>query len=250
MIQSLNYFKCINSSELRGFVTGLILGDGSIDKGVTKRAFAIKSVNNEFINYIYQCLSKTTNFKINIKEIDAHYSHGCFHKKSWELRVCAHPYFNKLYHHFYNDLRHRKIYSKTLSWLNPVGLANWYMSDGYICLVGKTKNNIKNRRIDICTDRYYYEDVVLMKNILYSKFHLNTSIIKRNNTYRLRICKASYTDFIKLIEPYIIPSMRYKLYLGYNHKQTWMSDDFWNLQQSLSSAIPINSNNINGEDIV
>lgn len=39
----------MNSSELKGYLTGLIVGDGYIDGGVTKRAFAIKSINKEFI---------------------------------------------------------------------------------------------------------------------------------------------------------------------------------------------------------
>lgn len=33
----------MNSSELKGYLTGLIVGDGYIDKGVTKRAFEIKN---------------------------------------------------------------------------------------------------------------------------------------------------------------------------------------------------------------
>ena len=45
-MQNLEEFKGIKSSELRGFFTGLILGDASIDKGVHKRAFNIKSINN------------------------------------------------------------------------------------------------------------------------------------------------------------------------------------------------------------
>ena len=42
----------MHSSELRGYLTGLILGDGHIDKGVTKRAFEIKSVHFDFIQKI------------------------------------------------------------------------------------------------------------------------------------------------------------------------------------------------------
>ena len=68
------------------------------------------------------------------------------------------------------------------------------------------------------------------------------SVIKRNNTYRLRINKSSYEDFISLIYPYVIPSMYYKLYLGYTTKPEWMSDIFWKKQQSLLSAVTLTSN--------
>ena len=33
----------MNSSELKGYLTGLIVGDGCIGKGVTKRTFEIKN---------------------------------------------------------------------------------------------------------------------------------------------------------------------------------------------------------------
>ena len=48
----------MNSTKLRGYLTGLILGDGSIDKGVQKRAFSIKSINKDFIEKIYEDLNK------------------------------------------------------------------------------------------------------------------------------------------------------------------------------------------------
>lgn len=232
----------MNSSELKGFLTGLILGDGSIDKGVTKRAFSIKSIDYNFIQYINREIESVNTFSTHIKYTPEHYSCGCNHKESWEFRIKAHPYFNKIYNFFYDDNRHRKIYRKTLEWLTPVGLANWYMSDGYICLVGKTKGIIRSRRMDICTDRYYKEDVELMASFLKSKFNLNVSTVQRNNTYRLRINKTSYEDFINLIYPYIIPSMYYKIYLGYENKPEWMSDIFWKKQQSLLSAVTLTSN--------
>lgn len=233
MMQNLEQSKRMSSSELRGFLTGLILGDGYIDKGVHKRSFSIKSIYPDFIQYISKCIDEATNFKWFIRHIDAYFSCGCNHSEAWEFVIKAHPYFNKIFHYFYNDNRHRKIYSKTLSWLTPRGLANWYMSDGYICLVGKTKGIIKDRRVDICTDRYFKEDVELMQSFLLSKFNIKTSIIKRNNTYRIRISKESYELFFNIISPYIVPSMRYKMYLGYNNKPSNMSDKFWMEQQKL-----------------
>ena len=247
-MQNLEQSKGMNSSELRGFLTGLILGDGYIDKGVHKRAFSIKSVYPEFIQYVSECIQNTTNFKWFTRYTPEHFSAGCNHLESWEFIIKAHPYFNKLFHYFYNDNRHRKIYAKTLSWLTPRGLANWYMSDGYVCLVGKSKGFVKDRRVDICTDRYFKEDVELMQASLLGKFNIKTSIIKRNNTYRLRICKESYETFFTYISPYIVPSMRHKMYLGYINKPDTFSDEFWE-QQLLISATTL-TDNAEGRDIV
>lgn len=235
-MQSLINIKC-NSNELRGFVTGLILGDGSIDKGVHKRSFEMKSIHKDFVTYVKTILDDITPFNSYIKENNAYIKDGVSHKKYYRLRVTAHPYFNKLYHYFYNDYRHRKIYAKTLNWLTPRGLANWYMSDGYICLVGKKSNNIYNRRIDICTDRYYIEDVKLMIQMLKSKFDLDCGLVTRDRFHRIRIKSNSYEKFINLIKPYIVPSMLYKLYLGYNNKPNNLSDEAWEYQKYLLSAI-------------
>lgn len=237
-MQNLIDIKC-SSSELRGFVTGLILGDAIIDKGVSKRALTFVSINKDFVEYAKNVFDSITPFKSYIKEKEAYTKNGVHHKKYYVFRIIAHPYFNKLYHYFYDDFRHRKIYAKTLSWLNPIGLANWYMSDGYVCLVGKTKNYIYNRRIDICTDRYCKEDIELAIQYLKKQFDINCNIIKRGNFYRIRIKSNSYEKFINIIKPYIVPSMLYKLYLGYNNKPDNLSDEAWEYQKYLLSAITL-----------
>jgi hypothetical protein len=123
------------------------------------------------------------------------------------------------------------------------------MSDGYICLVGKNKGNIYNRRIDICTDRYYEEDVDLIIKHFKDKFDLECSKNKRNKTYRTRIKNVSYEKFIDIIKPYIVDSMKYKMYLGYTNQPKNLSDKAWEFQQSLLSAVPL-TGNAEGEDIV
>lgn len=233
---------CMNSSELKGFLTGLIFGDGFIDKGVTKRAFRIKSINYDFLEYIKEQLEDCTNFHIEIQPHKARSTPECNHKEYWELYIQAHPYFSKKYHHFYDDYKHRISSKEALSWLNPIGLANWYMGDGYICLVGKTKGMIRDRRIDICTDRYSKSTVESMQKMLKNSFDLDTSIIKRNNTYRIRVLKNSYLKFYNIVFPHLVPSMQYKLYFGYEVQPKWMDNEMWLIQNKLKSAIALTDN--------
>lgn len=233
----------MNSSELKGYLTGLIIGDGYIDKGVTKRAFEIKSINFDFIQKIKEDIESCSNFKVNIKHYPEHTGNDdVHHKESWSLRIDAHPYFAKKYHHFYDDKRGRTVSKEASSWLTANGLANWYMSDGYVCLVGKTKGAIYNRRVELCTDRYPKHIVERLIKTLKDSFNINASIIKRNRFYRIRIRSDSYQTFINIIYPYIIPSMQYKLYLGYDKQPKWVEDWLWNLQESLRSAITLTSN--------
>lgn len=228
----------MHSSELKGYLTGLILGDARIDKGVNKRALRIKNISHDFIQKIYEDISSVHTFKLGITEHPEYVSQdGTHHKKSWELVIFSHPYFAKIYHHFYTDIGSRTATKEAMSWLTPSGLANWYMSDGYVCLVGKTKGVIKCRRVDICTDRYSKPIVERMSAALLKNFNIKTSIVKRDRFYRLRIKCESYEVFFNLIRPHIVSEMFYKMYLGYEMQPVWMSDDFWHFQEELKSAV-------------
>ena len=229
----------MNSSELRGYLTGLILGDGYIDKGITKRSFRIKTIHKDFAEQIKKDLTSCTAFNISIRYNPAYSKNGVNHKEYWELTIKSHPYFAKKYHHFFNDYKKRKASLESLSWLTPKGLANWYMSDGYICLVGKESGKIRERRIEICTDRYSKENVEQMKKMLSYKFDLTVGLVKRNNCYRLRIKSDSYQKFIEIVAPYVVPSMQYKLYLGYPKKPRVLDDSGWSFQENLRSAIAL-----------
>ena len=226
----------MNTSELKGYLTGLIIGDGYIDKGVNKRAFRIKTTHKDFADKIYEDLNSCNTFDITMsyhkEKTDKHNVH---HKEYWELYVKAHPYFNKKYNNFYDDYRNRRITKNAINWLTPNGLANWYMSDGYVCLVGKTKGRIRSRRLEICTDRYTFENVKMVCNELLKKFDIDFQPIKRNDCYRIRLRTFDYTKFINIIKPYVVPSMLYKLYLGYEQQPKWMSDEDWDFQNSISA---------------
>jgi hypothetical protein len=248
-MQNSKTFERYNSSELRGFLTGLILGDGFIDKGTNNRAFEIKTIDHHYMTHL-EHIFMLSPFKFRVRYVQGYTdSKGVNHKDHWVLRTKAHPYFAKKYHWFYNDCRHRKIYTKTLEWLTPMGLAHWFMSDGYICLVGKESGIIRDRRMEICTDRYFEEDVDLMIRVLWYKFKLKCSKIKRGKCFRIRIRKESYENFINLISPFMVSTMKYKLWLGYKNKPDYLSDKAWDYQKYLLSAIPQTGKAV-GEDIV
>lgn len=238
--QSLDLSKCDEQDKrILGFFTGLIVGDGYIDKkGINKRGFKIKSIDNSFINYIKDFIDTECKnlFQYHIVYTPEHFSCGCNHKDSWELAIRATEYFNNIYNEFYSSSG-RIVTESALSWLTPEGIANWYMSDGYVCLVGKTKGVIKNRRMDICTDRYKLDNINQISNYFNTTLNISTSVIKRGSSYRLRISVSGYENFINLIKPFIVDSMLYKLYLGYEKQQTWGSKEFWDFQNKIGKML-------------
>lgn len=90
-------------------------------------------------------------------------------------------------------------------YLTAQGLAILIMDDG--CY-------IKNRGIRIATLSYTYEEVLFLSQLITKKFNLKTTIQKGNlieNTYQIYITKDSLPQLIKLIKPFMVPSMFYKL---------------------------------------
>lgn len=240
------------STELRSFLTGLILGDGYIDKGVHKRAFVIKNTHEDFIRYIENTLRENTKFKITVKSYEATYIDNVYRQPYWELTISSHPYFAKRYHNFYNDYKQRRIPKETLSWLTPIGLANWYMSDGYIVRVGQTKGKILHRRVELATDRYTESDVKKIIEYLDSQYSIKATKIKRKDkVYRIRISIVSAQKFFLLIKDYVVDSYKYKLNLCYDYKPMWMCDDYYNLMNEICKCRPPElQNKVEGEDIV
>lgn len=228
----------MNSSQLKGFLTGLILGDGHIETGVQKRALSIKSINFDFIEMIEKVLNETMNISLYTKEHETSEKKGVKRKAYKELRTKAHPYFAKKYHYFYNDYRERKITFDALNWLNPEGIANWYMSDGYITLVGKTKGKISARRVQLCLDRYSEEDVEKVMKYFKEKWNWETRKVHRGNgVYRIEFRKESISSFFETIEPFIVRSFQYKLDLNFEDKPSWMSSNCWDIQLKVRDSI-------------
>lgn len=224
----------MNSSELRGYLTGLILGGGHIDKGIQKRAFEIKSINQDFIEKIEKDINESTNFTVVVKEFPEYTSNDSVcHKKSWSLRIKAHPYFSKRYSYFYTDTKKRRITAESMEWINISGIANWYMSDGYVCLVGKNSGIIKDRRVDICTDRYTFNDVKKIEKMLTERFGWKCKTLKHRDSYRIRVSLISAQDMFVKIFPYITESFYYKLDLKYDTRPAWMSDEYFELMSKI-----------------
>lgn len=222
----------MNGTMLKSFLTGLILGNGYIDNGIRKRAFRIKSIRNDFVQYIKNELS-FTDFSIHINNTPPYVKDNVNHQQCDELVIKAHPYFSKIYHYFYDDFRKRIISKKSLDDLQWNGWANWYMSDGYIVRVGKTKGKITGRRIELSTDRYKYADVIMLSQYLFDRYGYKVTVIKRNNVHRIRISLSDAQHFLYNISPHVVPSMMYKLDMAYDYRPKWMNDDYYLLMLNI-----------------
>lgn len=94
--------------------------------------------------------------------------------------------------------------------LKPVGLAHWIMGDGYWDKSEKT--------LIICTDSFTLSEVELLIKILKDNFDLMATVKRRTKEnqelcWRIRFSSKSenIAKLVNLVQPYLIPSMHYKL---------------------------------------
>lgn len=110
----------------------------------------------------------------------------------------SHKVFNNIYSKLYIN-NTKTITQEYLDMINhPIALAYWFMDDG-------TYSG------QIATNCFSLSEVELLSTWLKNKFDINTTIQKNLKQYTLYITAYSRVSFDKLIAPYIIPSMKYKL---------------------------------------
>lgn len=160
--------------------------------------------------------------KVKISMYEEHTDkNGTHHQKYWLLSV-NHPKIKDLYEIFYKD--GIKIYpTGAISKLDSLGFALWYADDGTTILVqiNKQTKSAKNRRVQICTDSFTYEEHLQIKKEL-EKLGYTIKIVdrKRRGQVRTQINGKSAQKFICMLEESFInfPSLLYKLDLGYRDK--------------------------------
>ena len=186
------------SYEQEQIVIGAILGDSHFSR-------IYKNATGEFIHSIKQeeyCIWKRSFLSEYCSEIKYSQQFDKRTNKVYKKVICyihTNPVFNPYYDLFYKNKI--KIISKELLYrLEGLGIAVWFMDDGY-------KHKSTNSYC-LSTNCFSLEDLEIVKEFFLKKFNIKMTIHKSRVMYVLR---ESRLTFKKLIEPYIINSMRYKL---------------------------------------
>lgn len=110
----------------------------------------------------------------------------------------AHPEFTKIHNLVYIN-GEKQISDKFLNKVNhPIALAYWFMDDG-------------TNRGTLATNSFSEEEITRLINFLKNKFNINSTRQKNQENEVIHISESSRLDFERLIFPYVLPSMYYKL---------------------------------------
>lgn len=196
----------------------MILGDGSIEKGERGNYCLSVSHSKHHEDYIYwkaSIVDQVTSWSVNSCSIKDGYSGE---HEMVRLRSSAHPWFTKVYDRFYVPLGRKSIDPHALKLLGPLGLSILYQDDGSYHYSPNAGHNILIHKL--CFSKFELE--ALAKNIV-DKFGIIFRINRCDGKglgYRLRLRAKDRESFFNLIDPYIVPSMLYKVGKGDTLKQS------------------------------
>jgi hypothetical protein len=89
---------------------------------------------------------------------------------------------------------------------DPLSLAVWHMDDGY------KRNDCNALRLN--TDAFAESGQKLLQNILEKRFGVAVNLHRKGKWWNIYIPQSEAKKFTKLVSPYILPALRYKIALA------------------------------------
>jgi len=196
------------NTKQKALIIGSLLGDGTmrIGKGARNANFKVEQglKQKDYVEWKYQILKP---FVFTEPKISYRYNeNGNKYAKSWWFRTIRHPAFTQIYKKFYTGESYRngkKIVPLDLRKdINPLALAVWIMDDG----------SFSKKDIDISTYSFSLPEINILQRCFRNNFDIKANYYRdRDKGYRIYFNQEETKKLIKIIRPYIIPSMMYKI---------------------------------------
>jgi len=131
------------------------------------------------------------------------------------LRTAFLPILRKYYDLFYRN-RKKYLSEEVLGYIHHLALAVWFMDDGTL----RKKKVNKARAIRLMTESFTYDENVKLSEFLKRRFDIGGHIearcmtanrYGRKQTYYIELGTNATRRFANLIQPFIHPTMQYKL---------------------------------------
>ena len=172
-------------------IIGTLLGDGAM----RCKANALLEINHcaaqrAYVDWKFEALRDLVRTPPKLR-------HGNGERRAYRFTTRSLPELNFYYQLFYAGVRKRIPYVD----LDPLALAVWFMDDG-----------CKSRRsVYFNTQQFDLQSQFRLAGILRRQFGLVATLNRDKVYFRLRIAAASMPALVSLVEPHILPEMRYKL---------------------------------------
>lgn len=187
----------LSDTEFQVFL-GTIYGDAYIripdDSKNASGHFAHSLKQKEYCKWKYSQLSRFCSEPKEVSEIDKRSGKEYY---AIDVKIKANPVFTELYPYIYNN-KIKYINSELINKIEPLGIAVWFMDDGYY----------DHESYGIATNCFMEQDLNLIVKMFKSKFDLNFTI---HSNHTIRLIKKDAKKFYNLVFPYIHTDCLYKL---------------------------------------
>jgi hypothetical protein len=197
------------TTEQKEVLVGSLLGDANLQTETAGRSWRLRMIqenkNYLFHKYeIFQNLCGTPPLKSQIFDQRTNKLY-----ERWTFNTFIQPSFRFYAHQFYcfdpiSGLWVKNVPMKISKLITPRAIAYWYMDDGSL----KWKGN--SNAVRFCTDSYSEEGVARLRKVLFDKFHLETTIQRKDGKPRIATTEKAYPILRELVLPYLYTSMYYK----------------------------------------
>lgn len=188
---------------------GLILGTASLQTQNNGKTFRMKfewgAKHKIYLDYVFNLFDE---WVLSEPHKKVRFSPKGNRVINWGFQTISHEAFNALAQLFLNQRTKSISIDLIKNHLTARGLAYWFMDDG-----GKLdyNKNSKNKSVVLNTHSFKDKEVEIMTQQIMDKFNLDCEVRSRSGKKIIIIKSCSYASFLSLIEPYILPKMRFKL---------------------------------------
>lgn len=187
-------------------IFGSLLGDGHAEKrlkGVgTRISFFQEASHVDYLLYLHKFLSQLGYCNDKVPVITTRLGVKGKVRKIIRFHTWTYTSFNWVYDLWYEN-NIKRVPECIGKYLTPLALAIWIMDDG-----SKVGNSLK-----LCTNSFSYNECLILIKALNDNFNIKATIqaTGAKDQYIIFVWKQSMTNLRKIVSPYIIPSMKYKI---------------------------------------
>ena len=191
-----------HDEDVYSVLVGALLGDcyaERLPRGGVRFRFKQSAEHQEYIFWLFDFFRTrgycSNNLPIKFTQKLGDKFHDCYRFNTYAFSSLL-----DLYKLFYNSKK-KVIPNNIEDLLTPLAIAIWIMGDGHF----------KSPGLIIATNCFTKQEVELLKKALENKFNIKSCLQKNNVNYQLYIKAESFFLLKKLVLPYVVPSLRYKL---------------------------------------
>lgn len=193
-----------SESNKEGIVCGMLMGDGSRHNNSLYIGHSEKQL--EYALFKKELLERLTGKSVNVRYVVSYSKKQDKNYKTVRIYPKQTNLIRNLVALLYSN-GHKQITRFLLDRLTPEGIAIWYMDDGsmsvkkgYAEAVGVTLNTYVPQEINRVIIQYFKE-----------KWNVDWILNRSKNSWRLHMGTKAARRFFPIIEPFIHPSMYYKV---------------------------------------